>query len=713
MARIGDTVRPELGRADTSGILRGSMQGASALGQGIAALGAGVGANIQQRKQNEKEVTATVSRLESLKKAQDPKSPLAAMLQQGISALSNPDLGSRQAAAMAAGFNQSIDDTFRSIESNIKQEAAAQNQQVHEATLPALQAKARVESNMPDATALAFSDAQQYAGNPEGLRRVAQQRMQAWRNPEAYREAQAKRQALFEEYAMAEQQAATARANMLPVDAPITEAEMAQVQSAADAQNFTGPAAAGARQAFIAQEIASRRQKPPTVADILGPEKLQLANELLSQQPPQMPIVPFELQTGLGTGLDGGSGVLPPLQDGRAKAAAYVQELEKLSGTAGDLKYTTKTVERTVNGVPVKQEEVFINGRPTGQIIGEVVSRGMHASPAEQELSDRRKFDQEAQQERITTLGEKEQLAANYVRALELLQGVSEKEGRDASYDDIAATGTGLGAELKLKIDRVGSLLGFEDARIRAANAQELYSLFGDGVMAQIQKTKGAVSEKEMTYFALISPGLDKEEATNKRILQNQLRFLKREVDIGRLTRRMRYDGKTVAEIERAVGEYYENNRILSDERINAALREEGYDPNAEYERYRRPGGNPGTSEAAAVEMGNTLRALQQGMQPAAQQPAPAQQPVPAQQPAPPPQRMPDGTPEPPLPKRSTYPVAEPTNRPFVFVSPHTGKEIDMTGRERNAVPGVLLVDPTVPSQDKFFRVPRRPAIRP
>ena len=713
MARIGDTVRPELGRADTSGILRGSMQGASALGQGIAALGAGVGANIQQRKQNEKEVTATVSRLESLKKAQDPKSPLAAMLQQGISALSNPDLGSRQAAAMAAGFNQSIDDTFRSIESNIKQEAAAQNQQVHEATLPALQAKARVESNMPDATALAFSDAQQYAGNPEGLRRVAQQRMQAWRNPEAYREAQAKRQALFEEYAMAEQQAATARANMLPVDAPITEAEMAQVQSAADAQNFTGPAAAGARQAFIAQEIASRRQKPPTVADILGPEKLHLANELLSQQPPQMPIVPFELQTGLGTGLDGGSGVLPPLQDGRAKAAAYVQELEKLSGTAGDLKYTTKTVERTVNGVPVKQEEVFINGRPTGQIIGEVVSRGMHASPAEQELSDRRKFDQEAQQERITTLGEKEQLAANYVRALELLQGVSEKEGRDASYDDIAATGTGLGAELKLKIDRVGSLLGFEDARIRAANAQELYSLFGDGVMAQIQKTKGAVSEKEMTYFALISPGLDKEEATNKRILQNQLRFLKREVDIGRLTRRMRYDGKTVAEIERAVGEYYENNRILSDERINAALREEGYDPNAEYERYRRPGGNPGTSEAAAVEMGNTLRALQQGMQPAAQQPAPAQQPVPAQQPAPPPQRMPDGTPEPPLPKRSTYPVAEPTNRPFVFVSPHTGKEIDMTGRERNAVPGVLLVDPTVPSQDKFFRVPRRPAIRP
>ena len=706
MARIGDTIRPELGRADTSGILRGSMQGASALGQGIAALGAGVGANIQQRKQNEKEVTATVSRLESLKKAQDEKSPLAKMLQQGISALSDENLSSRQAAAMAAGFNQSIDDTFRSIESNIKQEAAAQNLQVHEATLPVLQAEAGVKRNMPDATVLAFSDFQQFGGDPERLAEVTQQRIQGYTNPEAYQEARAKRQALREEYAMAEQQAATARANMLPVDAPITEAEMAQVQSAADAQNFTGPAAAGARQAFIAQEIASRRQKTPTVADILGPEKLQLANELLSQQPPQMPIVPGELQTNLG---DGGPGVLPPRQDGRAKAAAYVQALEELTGTASDLKYTTKTVERTVNGVPVKQEEVYINGRPTGQIIGEVVSRGMHASPAEQELSARRKFDQETQQERITTIGEKEQLAANYVRALELLQGVSDKEGRDASYDDIAATGTGLGAELKLKIDRVGSLLGFENARIRAANAQELYALFGDGVMAQIQKTKGAVSEKEMTYFALISPGLDKEEATNKRILQNQLRFLKREVDIGRLTRKMRYDGKTVAEIERAVGEYYENNRILSDERINAALREEGYEPDVEYERYRRPGANPGTSEAAAVDMGNTLRALRQNMQPPAQQPVPAQQPAPAPRPAAPPQRMPDGRVAPPLPDSTpNHPVARPTNRPFVFVSPHTGQEIDMTGRRDDAAPGILLVDPTVPDRSKYFVVPRQ-----
>jgi LysM repeat protein len=43
MPRIGDTVRPELMRADTSGILRGSAAGAAAMGQGLANLGASLG----------------------------------------------------------------------------------------------------------------------------------------------------------------------------------------------------------------------------------------------------------------------------------------------------------------------------------------------------------------------------------------------------------------------------------------------------------------------------------------------------------------------------------------------------------------------------------------------------------------------------------------------------------------------------------------------
>ena len=47
MARIGENVRPELGRADTRGILLGSMEGAAAIGQGIAAAGQSLAQGMQ------------------------------------------------------------------------------------------------------------------------------------------------------------------------------------------------------------------------------------------------------------------------------------------------------------------------------------------------------------------------------------------------------------------------------------------------------------------------------------------------------------------------------------------------------------------------------------------------------------------------------------------------------------------------------------------
>ena len=123
MARIGDAIRPELQRADTSGILKGAAIGAEAMGRGLAALGSGIAGGIKQRKENEKVATGTVSRMESLLKAQEPDSPLAAMLDQGIAELSNPDLSPRKAASMAAGFNQSITDVFKSVEIGIAQKA--------------------------------------------------------------------------------------------------------------------------------------------------------------------------------------------------------------------------------------------------------------------------------------------------------------------------------------------------------------------------------------------------------------------------------------------------------------------------------------------------------------------------------------------------------------------------------------------------------------
>lgn len=696
MARIGDTIRPELGRADTSGILRGSMQGASALGQGIAALGAGVGANIQQRKQNEKEVTATVSRLESLKKAQDEKSPLAKMLQQGISALSDENLSSRQAAAMAAGFNQSIDDTFRSIESNIKQEAAAQNQQVHEATLPVLQAEAGVKRNMPDATVLAYSDAQQYAGNPEGLRRVAQQRMQAWRNPEAYREGQAKRQALIKEYAMAEQQAATARANMLPVAAPITEAEMAQAEFAQNnLEPLPGVTRVGEPVPVVREEdvkpgvlggdVQIGRQ-PPTVADILGPEKLQLVNELLSQQPPQMPIVPGELQTNLG---DGGPGVLPPLQDGRAKAAAYVQALERLSGSGGiEFVEGPRQVDPTT-GQLMQRQFIKQGGRLTE--IESVPVNKMTRTPAEDAQAT-------ALTKRYGAAEDRTQFAIEAGRGAQ--EAIAKVDTAIALLNDDDVY-TGAFSGVRERILAMAAPFGFSETWTRKLEkAETLGVLLGDFVMARVAQTKGAISEKEMDLFAKWAAGGSKSKEGNLRILNALRKVEARRVSLAKEANRLLRADRNIDAVEL-------NFRLQDwmDSKMPVFNQDEFNTLGAGGE----PAGNPGTSEAAAVDMGNTLRALRQNMQPPAQQPVPAQQPAPAPQPAAPPQQMPDGRVAPPLPDSTlNHPVAQTTNRPFVFTSPHTGQAIDMTGRPDDAEPGMLLVDPTVPDRSKYFYVPRQ-----
>ena len=592
MARIGDTVRPELGRADTSGILRGTMQGASALGQGIAALGAGVGAGIKERKQHEKDVTATISRLDLLKKSVPEKSPLSTMLQHGIDTLSNPDLSPRKAAGLAAGFNKGIEDFWDKTEMGLKEATVAMQRERHDAELPGVADRSGILAAGSEAISKAHADFTDTAGDPEAFEARVADRIRGISDPEGW---QADRH----------------------------DATMLQKAKAAGVAIPNVPGIDNERIAFL-EQFGQRPEATIPIGE-MGPEVL-----------------------GTDMGDPGAAGVLPPRQGStkEQRIAAYLQEVNKINEQQNkNQKWEYKTVPRTLpDGREVTQTEVWMNGQPTGLIAGTVSKGRMYASPAEQEQERRTLFDQETQQERITTLGEKEQLAANYVRALELLKGVKP----DASYDDIAATRTGVFAELKLKIDRLGSLLGFERSRIKAANAQELYALFGDGVMAQIQKTKGAVSEKEMTYFALISPGLDKEEATNKRILQNQLRFLKREVDIGRLTRKMRYDGKTVVEIERAVGEYYENNRILSDERIKAALREEGYEPDVEYERYRRPGQRPGRRDTSvpsatrqrAQGLGDRLR---QYNAPAPQAPAPQ---APAPQAA-----TPQAAVEPPLPQ--------------------------------------------------------------
>lgn len=117
MARIGDTVRPELGKTDYSGYLRGAQQGAAAMGQGIAALGKGVGDYLKQQKETEKEAVQGGKFLTEIGKMYEgtPLGERATMM--GAQALDpNNKLKDRHAAAMAGtqavgfGLNKMLTD---------------------------------------------------------------------------------------------------------------------------------------------------------------------------------------------------------------------------------------------------------------------------------------------------------------------------------------------------------------------------------------------------------------------------------------------------------------------------------------------------------------------------------------------------------------------------------------------------------------------------
>ena len=85
---------------------------------------------------------------------------------------------------------------------------------------------------------------------------------------------------------------------------------------------------------------------------------------------------------------------------------------------------------------------------------------------------------------------------------------------RNMDESDFGTLGT-----TKLYLKQFAKQIGLDPGEID--NIEVFYSLAGDFVMGQIAKTKGAISNKEMAYFEMISPGLSRSKQGN--ILQLQL----------------------------------------------------------------------------------------------------------------------------------------------------------------------------------------------
>ena len=92
MARIGDTVRPELMRADTSGILRGSATGAAKIATGLASLGQSIGEGAQRQKAAKAEIAGSKKLAQAMVDLHGDSSPIGQRLMPIIEALDSDEL---------------------------------------------------------------------------------------------------------------------------------------------------------------------------------------------------------------------------------------------------------------------------------------------------------------------------------------------------------------------------------------------------------------------------------------------------------------------------------------------------------------------------------------------------------------------------------------------------------------------------------------------
>ena len=100
MPRIGDTLRPELGRTDYSAFTQGALVGGQAIGQGIEKLGQGAGKFLEDIGEAKKKVSGFEAFLKSAKKVVDPGSKHFQMLEELQTQVATAPLA--QAAGIAA-----------------------------------------------------------------------------------------------------------------------------------------------------------------------------------------------------------------------------------------------------------------------------------------------------------------------------------------------------------------------------------------------------------------------------------------------------------------------------------------------------------------------------------------------------------------------------------------------------------------------------------
>jgi hypothetical protein len=98
------------------------------------------------------------------------------------------------------------------------------------------------------------------------------------------------------------------------------------------------------------------------------------------------------------------------------------------------------------------------------------------------------------------------------------------------------------------------------------ANEEQFMSLVGNLAMEAIDLTKGAISDREMTYFTqVLAPNIGKSVEGNKKILQFKIDAAKRDIEIGKKVTELFEKNATPSEVQAEVSKIMESNPLVKE----------------------------------------------------------------------------------------------------------------------------------------------------
>jgi hypothetical protein len=241
--------------------------------------------------------------------------------------------------------------------------------------------------------------------------------------------------------------------------------------------------------------------------------------------------------------------LLPPLNTGVESEVPTLLPFEGSQPNASVPSYAIPVESDEIEQRGLTKEEVASRGLPAGEYIGRFKNKQLTSiQPIPSKPDDIGAARKQAMDAPNIALIEKSQDSAQKLpsvqKAFDLLDSNAVKTGTFENYKVAAKRFFG------------------QDV----ANEEQFMSLVGNLAMEAIDLTKGAISDREMTYFTqVLAPNIGKSVEGNKKILQFKIDAAKRDIEIGKKVTELFEKNATPSEVQAEVSKIMESNPLVKE----------------------------------------------------------------------------------------------------------------------------------------------------